>query len=108
MDNREKQKYILRAEVFKALSSPVRLAIVDYLEERERCVCEIVEYLGEKQSSVSRHLATLRNAGIVETKKEGLNIYYRLKTPCVSSFLGCIDAVIKEQHEEKDELIRSL
>jgi ArsR family transcriptional regulator len=108
MDRLEKQKYMVRAEIFKALANPTRLAIVDYLTEGEKCVCNIVEYLGEKQSSVSRHLSTLRNAGIVETRKEGLNIYYRLKTPCIKSFFGCIDNVIREQHEEIEKLVKRL
>jgi ArsR family transcriptional regulator len=108
MDRLEKQKYMVRAEIFKALASPVRLAIVDFLSEGEKCVCSIVEHLGEKQSSVSRHLATLRNAGIVEARKDGLNIYYSLKTPCVNSFFCCIDNVIREQHEEIGELVKRL
>lgn len=108
MDKSQIQLYKFRAHVLKALSHHIRVAIVEFLEERERCVCEIVEHLGEKQSSVSRHLSTLRSAGIVETRKEGLQIYYSLKTPCVKTFFSCIDNILKEQHEERGKLLKSL
>ncbi len=108
MNNSQIQLYKFRAHVLKALSHHIRVAIVEFLEERERCVCEIVEYLGEKQSSVSRHLATLRSAGIVETRKEGLQVFYSLKTPCVKMFFSCVDNILKEQQEERNELLKHL
>jgi len=108
MDKKQMRIYEFRADMLKALANPTRLAIIDYLVEEERCVCDIVEYLGEKQSSVSRHLATLRNAGIVETRKEGLKVFYSLKTPCIRNFFACTDKIIKEQHEEKGKIIKSL
>lgn len=108
MDKKQIQLYQLRADMLKAMANPTRLAIVDYLADKERCVCDIVEYLDEKQSGVSRHLATLRNAGIVETRKDGLKIFYRLKTPCVRNFFACTDNIIIEQFEEKRKVIKSL
>jgi len=57
--------YEVQAEYFKALSHPVRIKIVHYLREGEKCVCEIVPYLREEQSNVSRHLAALKRAGIL-------------------------------------------
>lgn len=104
----EKTKYDARSKIFKALANPIRLAILDYLADGEKCVCHIVDHLGEKQSSISRHLSTLRNAGIVEIRKDGVNIYYKLKTPCVINFFMCIDNVIKEQHEEISEIVETL
>jgi len=59
----EDQVYAVQAEYFKALSHPVRIRIVHYLKEGERCVCEIVPYLKEEQSNVPRHLTVLRRAG---------------------------------------------
>lgn len=100
--------YRYRAEILKSLSHPVRIAIVDFLKDGERCVCDIVEFLGEKQSSVSRHLATLRSTGIVESRKEGLQVYYSLNTPCVNIFLNCVDRIIKERHEQKGRAIERI
>ncbi|GAB3112079.1 metalloregulator ArsR/SmtB family transcription factor [Aestuariicella hydrocarbonica] len=67
------------ANVFKALSEPVRLRIVCLLlESGELCVCDIVAVLGVSQSVVSRHLAYLRNSGLVVTRREGVWVYYQL------------------------------
>ena len=66
------------AEVFKALSDPTRLRILSLLLESPCCVCELVTTLGLPQPSVSRHLANLRHAGIVESRREGVRIVYSM------------------------------
>lgn len=67
------------ANLFKALSEPVRLRIVSLLLRRgELCVCDIVDALELPQSVVSRHLAYLRNNNLVETRREGVWVYYQL------------------------------
>jgi ArsR family transcriptional regulator len=81
-----------RAAVFKALGHPSRLQIVEALGGGERCVCELVEVVGAGWSTVSRHLAVLKGAGILEDEKRGLQVYYRLVLPCVSTFIECLDA----------------
>ncbi len=100
--------YRYRADILKALSHPIRLAIVEFLEHDEKCVCEIVEFLGEKQSNVSRHLAILRNAGIVETRKDGSMVFYNLRTPCVNVFFNCIDKIITKRHGKEKEVIKNI
>ncbi|MEA4882828.1 MAG: metalloregulator ArsR/SmtB family transcription factor [Clostridia bacterium] len=87
-------KIAARVTVFKALAHETRVRIVEMLaEEGEKCVCEIVERLDFDQSTISRHLSVLRSAGIVASRKEGLNVWYRLETPCVYQFMRCIDGV---------------
>ena len=83
-----------RAEVFKALGHPTRLAIVDMLADGERCVCEINEHIDADMSTVSRHLAVLRNVGILSSEKRGNQVFYRLECPCITSFYGCVESVI--------------
>lgn len=83
-----------RATVFKALGHPSRLAIVDMLSGGERCVCEMNETVGGDMSTVSRHLAVLRNAGIIAGQKRGNQVFYRLECPCVTSFYACLESVI--------------
>lgn len=83
-----------RAGVFKALGHPTRLAIVDMLAGGERCVCEINEHIDSDMSTVSRHLAVLRNVGILSSDKRGNQVFYRLECPCITSFYGCIESVI--------------
>jgi ArsR family transcriptional regulator len=64
--------------VFKALADRTRLRIVGLLVNGEICVCHIHDSLGLPQPTVSRHLAYLRRAGLVATRKEGLWVHYRL------------------------------
>lgn len=77
--------------VFKALGHSARIAIVRRLSLGECCVCELVGVAGLGWSTVSRHLAVLREAGIVEDDKRGLQVFYRLSMPCVTRFIKCID-----------------
>lgn len=84
------------ARVFKALAHPGRLCIVDELARGERCVCELADLLGVRMPTVSRHLALLRQAGIVEDEKRGPQVFYRLRTPCVLRFFECLTAVQAE------------
>ena len=80
-----------RATVFKALAHPTRLFIVEELGKSERCVCELTEMIGADTSTVSRHLSVLRNAGIVNDEKRGLQVFYSLKTPCILDFFSCVE-----------------
>ena len=83
-----------RADVFKALGHPTRLAIIDMLAGGERCVCEINEQIDSDMSTVSRHLSVLRNVGILSSDKRGNQVFYRLECPCIMSFYSCVESVI--------------
>lgn len=65
-----------KSTVFHALADPIRLEIVNYLRQGERCVCEIVPHLNLIQPLVSRHLKTLKDAGIVRCRKDGTKRMY--------------------------------
>jgi len=67
--------------LFRALADETRLRILNLLCRRELCVCQIVEILGMGQSKVSRHLAYLRNAGLVRDRRDGLWMHYSLARP---------------------------
>ena len=56
-------------------------------------------------STVSRHLAILRNAGIVDDEKHGTQVFYRLSLNCVRGFLTCVDSVLKSSAEEQAKLL---
>ena len=66
-----------QAQLFRALSHPVRLRILDILAHQEACVCHLTEILDQRQPYVSQQLATLREAGLVTDRREGNLIYYR-------------------------------
>ena len=67
--------YEKKAQIFKALSNPVRLEIMDFLADGEKCVCEIVENLNYEQPHISKSLIKLKEAGLIKDRKEGLNVY---------------------------------
>lgn len=84
-----------RARLAKALANPARLQMLDALAKiDELCVCELVDLVGLDQTTVSKHLAVLRGAGIVQSRKQGLQVYYQLCTPCIMNFFECADRVI--------------
>lgn len=91
--------YRKRAEVLKALAHPSRLKIVDALALGERCVGDLVNLVGADPSTVSKHLALMRSVGLVEDSKRGLQVFYRLRVPCILQFFGCIDAVMRANEE---------
>jgi ArsR family transcriptional regulator len=64
-------------------------------------VSDLVEELELNQSSVSKHLNILKTAGVVESKKDGLKVYYSLKTPCIINYFVCIDNVIQSDLEDR-------
>lgn len=77
--------------MLKALGHPTRLLIVDELAQNgARCVCELTELVGSDMSTVSRHLAQLRNNGIIEDERDGTKIFYRLCLPCLGDLLACL------------------
>ena len=80
-------------QVFKALADPTRIRILALLTAGEICVCHIYESLRLPQSLVSRHLAYLRRSGLVEARKEGLWVYYRVAEPRDEVTATLLDAV---------------
>lgn len=83
-----------KADILKALAHPVRVRVFEALAVGEKTVGELVTMLGEKEANTSRHLAVLRNAGLVATRKDGLNVYYSNKMPCLISMLSCVDQAV--------------
>ena len=106
MSAKQIAKYEARAKVIKALAHPARLIIVDELGEHgERCVCELTELVGTDMSTVSRHLAQLKQAGIVEDDKRGQMVYYRLRVKCLLKFFDCVESVIRCNAKSQQELL---
>lgn len=86
-----------RAEIFKALGHPARLAMVIALGKRELCVCDLQDLVGSDISTVSKHLTVLRSAGLVENDKRGKQVFYSLTLPCTLGFVDCVDRVLSER-----------
>ena len=79
MDTTNKnQPYTRQAEIFKVLTHPTRLAILDILRDGEHCVCHMEAWLGLRQAYISQQLSVLRQAGLIRDRRDGWNIYYRI------------------------------
>ena len=75
------------ARSFRALADPTRQRILLLLQDRERCVGELVEEFNVSQPAISRHLAVLKNAGLVADRRQGQLVYYSLD---VKGLLACL------------------
>ena len=100
MNKVKTDKLVRRADILKALAHPSRLMMVDELAKGERCVCELQELVGADMSTVSKHLTVLKKAGLVESEKRGLQVFYTLLSPCVMNFFTCVESVI-EAHQKQ-------
>ena len=108
MDKHTRTLYDLKAEVMQALGHPIRLMIVDCLSRGECPVGDLAERVQAERSNVSRHLAVLLKADVVEYRKDGLHVVYRLKTRCVLGFMSCLTQVLRERMEGAAALLKSL
>ena len=106
MNPDDRALYDARARIIKALAHPTRLFLVDELSRGERCVCELTEMVGADMSTVSKHLAVLRSAGIVEDEKRGSQVFYTLRCPCVLNFFTCVESVLKTNARAQAALAR--
>jgi ArsR family transcriptional regulator len=92
------EQFEQRARIMKALGHPSRLMMVDELSRGERCVCELTEMVGADISTVSKHLSVLKEAGIVDSRRDGTQRFYRLKVPCILNIFRCIENVVGDQN----------
>ena len=97
-----------QAEFAKAIAHPLRIAIVNFLKDGEQCVCDIAKHVGSERSNVSRHLSVMVSAGVLEFRKEGLKVIYKLKTPCILKFFSCVTDVLKQQVKDSGKLLGAL
>lgn len=100
IDRQTKALYARKAEIIKAVGHPLRVAVVDFLKDGEKCVCEIAEHIGSERSNVSRHLAVMLKAGVLRCRKDGLMVFYELRTPCILNFLNCATQTLKHNVSE--------
>jgi len=96
------EQYDALADKFKALSHPVRLQIVDMLREGELCVCHIEAALGKRQAYISQQLMALREAGVVESRRDGLQVYYWIADAQVEAMLDLLHGPASPGHHALD------
>ena len=96
----------VRSNYLKTLAHPVRLEILEYLREGEKYVGDIVSYIGIGQSNVSRHLSALKQAGILNSRQEGSNVYYSVGDERVFRVLRLVNTILKSNLKERASLFR--
>ncbi|MCK4653583.1 MAG: winged helix-turn-helix transcriptional regulator [Candidatus Cloacimonetes bacterium] len=105
MANKINAKYQEMAKISKALAHPTRMFIIDKLNEKEHCVCELTEMIGVDISTVSKHLSILKNAGIISAEKRSNMVYYNLQCSCVLNIFSCVLDVIQSNIDSTKEMI---
>jgi ArsR family transcriptional regulator, arsenate/arsenite/antimonite-responsive transcriptional repressor len=88
-------------KLFAALADPTRLRLLNLMNGREVCVCYFVEILKQGQPKISRHLAYLRRAGIVEARREGKWMHYRIERPEDTRAASILDATLKSLETDR-------
>lgn len=104
-EEKEERMYELHADLCKMLSNPKRLKIIENLKDREKTVSELVSNVGVRQANLSQHLAELRKRDLVETRKEGANVYYKIANPKIVKACDLVREVLLEQLSENQDLI---
>ncbi len=105
----ERQKAIIdpvdaQAQVFKILTHPARIAILNILRDGEHCVCHMEAYLGFRQSYISQQLAVLREVGLIQDRRDGWNIFYRVVNPDIYGVLDAVEKLTGRTIIHSDEL----
>lgn len=98
---KEKQKPFNIKRFFQALGDNTRLRLLNLMGNQEICVCYFVEILGQPQPKISRHLAYLRNAGIVEARREGKWMHYRIVMPANEGAAKVLREILDWLEKEK-------
>ena len=98
----------LHADVCKIFSSPKRLEILNTLKDREMSASELIEKTGLSKANLSQHMNVLKSKGVVLTKREGINIYYRIANPKIIQACNLMREVLLEQLREKGKMASSL
>ena len=94
---RDLQHYRLHAEICKVLTDPKRLMLLDALRGRERSVGELAEAIGVALPNASQHLAVLRTAGLVDARRTGTTVRYRLAEPAIVEACDVIDRIVRRR-----------
>ncbi len=94
-------QYEARAKVAKAMAHPSRLFMLDLLGQREMCVQELTQSIGCDQSTVSKHLAVLKDVGLIESRREGTSNFYSLTCGCLDGFFDCLETVVQSDVEKR-------
>ena len=106
MKEKTRKRYEARAKVAKAMAHPSRLLMLDLLQREEMCVSDLTEQVGADQSTVSKHLAVLRDVGLIDARKDGALSYYRVTCGCLEGFFSCLETVLSSDVERRKTTLK--
>jgi ArsR family transcriptional regulator len=86
-----------QVQIFKALTHPTRLAILEMLRDGEHCVCHMEAFLGVRQAALSQQLSILRDAKLIQDRRDGWNIFYRVADPRIFSIIDASQKMLGER-----------
>lgn len=89
----KKDGYEEKADLFKTIANSKRLQILDLLRPGEMYVTELTKKMGIRKANTSQHMAVLKYTGLVESRREGKNVFYRLSNPKIIDFLQTADSL---------------
>jgi ArsR family transcriptional regulator len=100
--------YVVKAQLFRVLGHPVRIRILELLGEGERTVGDLQAQLELDSSGTSQHLSALRQQGLLEARREGTSVYYRIKDPRVSHLLAVARQILTSALSDSQALLSDL
>ena len=98
----------VKSDLLKSLAHPSRLAILEYLINKEAPVGEMVTKLGIEQSGLSKHLSVLKQPGILNSRQEKLSVYYSVRDKDIFIVLRTISAILMKKFREGEDLLKHL
>jgi len=98
----------LHADVCKVFSNAKRLEILNTLRDREMTASELIEKIGLSKANLSQHMSILKSKGVVLTRREGVNIYYRISNAKITQACDLMREVLLEQFQEQGKMVASL
>ena len=94
----ETQSYEAQARMLKVLTHPARLAILNILRDGEHCVCHMEAHLGLRQAYISQQLMVLREAELIQDRRDGWNVFYRVTEPRIFEVLTALKQIIAPEN----------
>ena len=100
--------YELHADICKIFANAKRLEIINALKDKELSASELIEKIGLSKANLSQHMSVLKSKGVILTRREGVNIYYRIANPKIIQACHLMREVLLEQFQEKGKMASSL
>jgi len=100
--------YELHADLCKIFSNAKRLEIINTIKDKEMAASELIERIGLSKANLSQHMGVLRSKGVILSRREGINIYYRIANLKIIQACHLMREVLLEQFQEKGKMVSNL